>query len=292
MNSTHHTAITALIPPVEKDLGGFNVRRLMPKVGLKRVGPWVFFDHMGPADFDAGQGIDVRPHPHINLATVSYLFEGEILHRDSLGSVQLITPGDINLMVAGRGIVHSERERPETRQKPHRLHGLQLWLALPEADEETVPEFLHYPSTEIPEAHLDGVPVRVMIGSAWGLSSPVKQFAPTLYAEAWLQAGQSLRLPDAEERAVYVAGGELTLEGQRVPECHMAVLDGRAEQTVTATRETRLAIIGGDRIGARMIDWNFVSSRPERIRQARDDWANGRFPTIPGDDEEFIPLPE
>lgn len=285
-------AIELLIQPRERDLGGFSVRRVLPTARRKMVGPWIFFDHMGPAEFQAGNGINVRPHPHIGIATVTYLFEGEILHRDSLGSLQPIQPGDINLMVAGCGIVHSERERPEITATGHILHGLQLWLALPESLEETDPAFHHYASADIPAVEVDGVPVRVMMGSAFGVTSPVKLFADTLYVEAWLQPGQRLTLPDAEERAVYVASGELQAASTRIPEFSMAVFSAGEGVVVEATRETRLALIGGERFNRRFIEWNFVSSRRERIEQAKQDWKDGRYPKVPGDEEEFIPLPE
>lgn len=284
-------AIEQVLQPREKDLGGFSVRRLLPTARRRMVGPWIFFDHMGPADFPAGKGINVRPHPHINLATVTYLFEGEILHRDSLGSEQAIRPGDINLMVAGRGIVHSERERPEVTARAHRLHGLQLWLALPEAEEECEPAFLHYPSEDIPRVEIGGVPLRVMMGAAFGVSSPVRSIAGALYVEAHLLAGQRLVLPEAAERALYVAEGELTARDVALPEHAMAILDGTPGVEVEAVTESRIALIGGDPVGERFIDWNFVSSRKARIAQARDDWQAGRFPTVPGDEEEFIPLP-
>lgn len=284
-------AIEQVLRPRDKDLGGFTVRRLLPTARRKTVGPWIFFDHMGPADFPAGRGIDVRPHPHINLATVTYLFEGEILHRDSLGSVQPIRPGDINLMVAGRGIVHSERERPEVRARPHRLHGLQLWLALPEAEEECEPAFLHYPSGDLPRVTVGGVPLRVMMGSAYGVTSPVRGFAGALYVEARLRPGQRLVLPDAAERALYVADGALRAGETELPEHSMAILDGTPGVEVEAVAESRIALIGGDPVGPRFIDWNFVSSRKARIGQAREDWRAGRFPKVPGDEEEFIPLP-
>ena len=285
-------AIELVLRPRDKDLGGFSVRRLLPTAQRKMVGPWIFFDHMGPADFAAGTGINVRPHPHVNLATVTYLFEGEILHRDSLGSLQAIRPGDINLMVAGRGIVHSERERPEVTAVAHRLHGLQLWLALPEADEEVEPAFHHYPSADIPALDIDGVPVRVMMGSAYGVTSPVRVFAETVYVEAHLQPGQTLVLPDAEERALYVAQGALEAQGVEVPEHALAVLSDVPGVVVRAVVESRIALIGGERLGKRHIDWNFVSSRKERIEAARRDWREGRFPKVPGDEVEFIPLPE
>ena len=285
-------AVELVIRPRDKDLGGFSVRRTLPSVQRKMVGPWIFFDHMGPAEFPAGKGIDVRPHPHVNLATVTYLFEGEILHRDSLGSLQAIRPGDINLMVAGRGITHSERERPELTATPHRLHGLQLWLALPEKDEELDAAFHHYPSADIPALSVDGVAVRVMMGTAFGVSSPVRVFAETLYVEAHLRPGQSIVLPAAEERAVYVAGGALKARGPVIPEHAMAVFANLPGVVLEASADSRIAIIGGERMGRRFIDWNFVSSRKERIEQAREDWKAGRFPKVVGDETEFIPLPE
>jgi hypothetical protein len=285
------SAVSHLIPPKIEDLGEFTVRRMLPNARQRMVGPWVFFDHMGPVTFAPGPGINVRPHPHINLCTVTYLFEGEILHRDSLGFEELIRPGDINLMVAGSGIVHSERERPEMLETERNIHALQLWLALPEADEETDADFLHYPAADLPKPEVAGVPIRVMIGSAYGVESPVKQFAKTLYVEAGLQAGQSLSAPESEELAVYVAQGELDIDGQTIPEYSLAILDTQQDITLTATQNSRIAIIGGEKPGPRRVWWNFVSSRKERIEQAKQDWAAGRFPTVPGDEEEFIPLP-
>ena len=284
-------AMLKVIRPREKDLGGFSVRRLLPVAGQQMVGPWIFFDHMGPAFFPAGTGINVRPHPHINLATVTYLFEGEILHRDSLGSLQPIVPGDINLMVAGRGIVHSERERAEVTAVDHQLHGLQLWLVLPEADEETAPAFYHYPGAQIPAVSVEGVPVRVIMGSAYGQTSPVKQFADTLYIEAHLKAGQSLVLPRAPERALYVASGQLQLRDNQLDQYEMAVLDANTVVTIHASKDSRIALIGGEQMAPRFIEWNFVSSKRERIEQAKADWQQGKFPTVPGDETEFIPLP-
>ncbi|WP_051418842.1 pirin family protein [Thioalkalivibrio paradoxus] len=285
-------AVEMLLQPQERDLGGFSVRRLLPSAKRTMVGPWIFFDHIGPADFPPGEGITVRPHPHINLATVTYLFEGEILHPDSLGSLQPIVPGDINLMVAGRGIVHSERERPEVTGTAHRLHGLQLWLALPEADEETEPAFHHYPGSDIPMCTVDGVPLRVMMGSAFGLTSPVRTFADTLYVEAHLKAGQCLALPEAPERALYVVSGALRLGGRPLPEHSMAILSPTASVAMEADSDSRVALIGGEPLGKRFIDWNFVSSRKERIDQARADWRAKRYPLVPGDEKEFIPLPD
>ena len=247
---------------------------------------------MGPADFPAGKGIDVRPHPHINLATVTYLFAGEILHRDSLGSRQPIVPGDINLMVAGRGIVHSERERPEVRNAPHRLHGLQLWLALPEDREETEPAFYHYPAADIPRVEVAGIPVRVMMGSAYGATSPVATFAETLYIEADLKKGQALPLPAAQERAVYVAKGSLQVQDSAIPEHSMAIFGRAADLSILATEDARIALIGGETFDKRYIEWNFVSSRKERIEQAKTAWRQQLFPKVPGDEVEFIPLPK
>lgn len=285
-------AIELIIKPRQKDLGGFSVRRVLPTIERKMVGPWIFFDHMGPADFPAGTGIKVRPHPHINLATVTYLFEGEILHRDSIGSLQTIRPGDLNLMVTGSGMTHSERERPELTETDHRLHGLQLWLALPEVSEEIDPAFYHYPDADIPRVEVDGVPMRVMMGSAYGVTSPVKVYADTLYVEAHLRAGQSITLPQAQERAVYVASGELQARDISLPEHSMAIVANHDGVVLEASRDSRIAIIGGEALGPRFIDWNFVSSRKERVEQARADWKAGRFPKVPGDEEEFIPLPE
>ncbi len=291
-SSTGCGAIELILNTREKDLGGFVVRRALPTGKKRTIGPWIFFDHMGPAIFPAGKGVNVRPHPHIGIATVSYLFDGEILHRDSLGSYQTIQPGDINLMVAGSGIVHSERERNEVTNLEHRLHGLQLWLALPEAEEEIAPAFFHYPGESIPCLTIQGVSVRVMMGAAYGKQSPVKTFANTLYVEAFLKAGQSLLLPDAEERGIYTAEGNVKVKDTVVPEFSMAVLTTSDKVEVEAITDSRLALIGGKSIGNRFIEWNFVSSRKERIEQAKLDWKEGRFAKVPGDEEEFIPLPD
>ncbi len=287
------SAIETVICPKEHDLGGFTVRRALPTAKRRMVGPWIFFDHMGPASFAPGEGIDVRPHPHINLATVTYLFEGEMLHRDSLGNELVIKPSEINLMVAGKGIVHSERQRKEVKTNNNVLNGLQLWLALPEADEEIEPEFHHYDSAEIPSVTVDTVPVRVLIGSAYDVQSPVKTFAETLYIEANLKAGQSLTLPDGvDERAVYVVKGKLSAKESMINEHSMAVLHRAQAVTVTAEQDTQLAMIGGEQFTKRYIWWNFVSSRKERIEQAKQDWQAGAFPKVPGDEVEFIPLPD
>ncbi|WP_140985345.1 pirin family protein [Asticcacaulis tiandongensis] len=282
-----------IIEPREKDLGGFVVRRILPYAKKRQVGPWLFFDHMGPAVFAPGEGLNVRPHPHINLATVTYLFEGHVHHRDSLGNDEVISPGDINLMVAGRGIVHSEREPAETAQQTRKTHGLQLWHALPEADEETDPAFYHYDAADIPALEVGGVPVRVMMGSAYGVTSPVKTFAETLYLEARLAAAQSLEISaDTPERAVYVVTGAVDIDGTVVEAAHMAVLKAGEVVTLTAVADSQIAVVGGEPFTERHIYWNFVSSRKERIEQAKADWREGRFPKVPGDEIEFIPLPE
>lgn len=275
-----------------QDLGGFSVRRLLPHQAQRAVGPWVFFDHLGPAQFAPGVGINVRPHPHINLATVTYLFTGEILHRDSLGNLQAIHPGDLNLMIAGRGIVHSERETEAAKQQTRDLHGLQLWLALPEAAEEIEPEFLHYPSASLPALTLQSVPVRVLIGTAYGVSSPVKTLSPTLYIEADLQAGQSLALPEGvSELGIYVASGQLQLGEQNLDAYTLTALDSPYQGELVAQSASRIAMIGGAPLGKRYMWWNFVSSRKERIEEAKLEWKNRSFPLVPGDEQEFIPLP-
>ncbi|MFV0477845.1 MAG: pirin family protein [Parahaliea sp.] len=284
-------AVELLIHPKDKDLGGFSVRRVLPSLRYKKVGPWVFFDHLGPVVFPAGEGVNVRPHPHINLATVSYLFEGEIFHRDSLGNGLPIKPGDVNLMVSGRGVVHSERERPEYKATDHPLHGLQLWLALPAVDEEIDPAFYHYPSGDIPALNVDDVPVRIMMGTAYGVTSPVKTFAETLYIEARLAEGQSLVLPDAPERAVYVLGGEVKVGNTLITEHTMAVLSSPASLELHANKASIIVLVGGEVMSQRYMEWNFVSSRKERIEQAKQDWRNQRFAKVSGDDQEFIPLP-
>lgn len=286
------SALKLIIKPKNKDLGGFSVRRTLPTSACRSVGPWVFFDHMGPAHFEKNHGIDVRPHPHIGLATVTYLFTGEMLHRDSLGSNVRVLPGDINLMIAGRGIVHSERQRDEIKSKPHNIHGLQLWLALPSELEQTDPSFFHYSKNEIPEAKPDGVPVRVLMGSAYGVTSPVKTLSETLYIEARLKTGQSLVLPNADEKALYVIEGELALLDTTLDEHNMGVFTDEPDITVTAQRDTTLVIIGGKSVGKRYMEWNFVASDKSLIEQAKADWQAGRFAKVPGDEQEFTPLPE
>lgn len=288
---TEATAIKSVLKPRAKDIGDFEVRRALPFIQQRSIGPWIFFDHFGPVDFAPGEGMNVRPHPHINLATVTYLFEGEIFHRDSLGNALAIEPGGINLMVAGKGISHSERTRDALRETGYRMHGLQLWHALPEADEEIEPAFYHHPAEDIPSVDVNGVTVRVMMGSAFGMTSPVKTFSPNIYLEADLAVGQSLKLPAAEERGIYAVKGALKVDSEEAPLFAMSVLTDKAE-SVTATEDTRFVLIGGAHLGRRHLDWNFASSRKDRIKQAKADWQAGRFPIVPGDDEEFIPLPD
>jgi redox-sensitive bicupin YhaK (pirin superfamily) len=286
------STIIYTIQPRARDLGGFQVRRVLPNTQHQMIGPWIFFDEMGPASFPTGEGIDVRPHPHINLATVTYLFEGEILHRDSLGCVQPIRPGAVNLMIAGRGIVHSERTPPGMRQSPHKLHGLQLWLALPEACEETDPEFLHYEADSLPEHKEPGLKLRLLIGEGYGLKSPVKTLSTTFYAEIFLEAGHSFTLPDhIEQRGLYLISGQLSAKDSKITSQTMTLFAQEPNIQVHAHEDSRFAIIGGSHLGHRHIWWNFVSSREDRIQQAKLDWDNGNFPSVPGELEE-IPLPK
>lgn len=293
MNSNANSGpIKAKLSPKIKDLGdGLKVRRALPFIQQRSVGPWVFFDHFGPVDYAPGGGMDVRPHPHIGLATVTYLFEGEIFHRDSLGNALPIRPGAINLMVAGRGIVHSERTREELRTSGFRLHGLQLWHALPEAEEERDPSFHHYPADEIPEVELEGGALaRIMMGEAFGVSSSVKTFVQTLFYEIAIPDGGCVSIPHAPERAVYVVEGAIEINGERCERFSMTILNPGVT-SIKATGSTKVAIIGGEPLGERHMFWNFVHSSKERIKVASDQWRAGDFPTVPGDASEFIPLP-
>lgn len=284
--------IELLIEPTAKDLGEFTVRRALPDKRRQRVGPFIFFDHMGPAEFAPGQGVNVRAHPHIGLATITYLFEGEILHRDSLGHVQSIRPGEINWMTAGRGIVHSEKVTPEILASGQKLHGLQTWVALPLEHEETDPRFEHYGSEAIPKLSQDGAGITVVIGSAYGHTSPVQAASETLYVEAKLEPGANLELPPAQEIAVYVVEGSIGIGGETVADGVLAVLRAGATATVTAPAGAHIMIAGGDTLeGDRIVWWNFVSSSRERLEQAKRDWQEGRFDEVAGETE-FIPLPE
>ncbi len=285
-------SIALVIEPRSRDLGDFSVRRVLPSSERKLVGPFIFFDEMGPADFPPGKGINVRPHPHIGISTVTYLLEGEVLHRDSLGYVQAIKPGAVNLMTAGRGIVHSERTSPELLVKARRLHGFQIWIALPLGLEEIEPSFEHYSAESLPRIDLDRGSATVVMGTAWGASSPVRTFSETIYIHIDLSAGAEVELPkDVEELAIYVVEGSVAIGDTTLAAGTMGVLQAGSSGSVRAIDESRVLVIGGAPIGDREIYWNFVSSRAERIEQAKLDWREWRFETVPGDDE-FIPLPD
>jgi redox-sensitive bicupin YhaK (pirin superfamily) len=286
-------ALETVIVPRARDLGGFEVRRALPSARRQMVGPFIFFDQMGPAELVEGKGIDVRPHPHIGLATVTYLFDGTLVHRDSLGSLQSITPGDVNWMTAGRGIVHSERSDSEIRKRREKLFGVQIWVALPKRHEETEPDFTHYPGATLPVMDGAGKTVRVIAGSIFGKTSPVKTLSSLFYAEVTLQPGASLKIgPEHEERAVYLVDGTVDIVGQIFqPGCLLVFSPGDAIG-VKATDAARMLLFGGEPMdGPRYLWWNFVSSSRERIEQAKADWRDGRFAAVPGETE-FIPLPE
>ena len=287
-------AIELMVIPNAKDIGGFEVRRALPTARRRLVGPFIFFDRMGPAILRADQALDVRPHPHIGLATVTYLFDGKIRHRDSLGTEMVIEPGDVNLMTAGRGIVHSERSPEELRGHPMSISGLQTWLALPDGKEEIAPVFDHTVRQQLPEIDADGVRGRVVIGSFDGLRSPVGAHSDTLYVDLMLSPGSRVRIPaDAEERAIYVLDGSVTIAGDRFPSDRLLVFRPGDEIVVEADEGAHFMLFGGGSLGSsRYIWWNFVSSRKERIEQAKEEWKTGRFDIVPGDEEEFIPLPE
>jgi redox-sensitive bicupin YhaK (pirin superfamily) len=270
----------------------FSVGRVLPSQFKRAVGPFVFFDHMGPAHLEATHGMDVRPHPHINLATVTYLFEGAILHQDSTGASQVIRPGDINWMHAGRGIVHSERSPTDERAKGPHLHGLQLWVALPEAQEESAPAFFHHPAATMPEQHDAKMRLRVLAGQAYGVEAPVRVASPLFYVEVHLQAGGSMPLPSAyAERAAYVVAGELEVDGHRTGNRRMLVFS-KGDATLRATVDAHFVLLGGEPLGPRFMWWNFVSSSKERIVQAAEDWRAARFAVVPGDAQEHIPAPD
>jgi redox-sensitive bicupin YhaK (pirin superfamily) len=282
-----------------RDLGdGFIVRRLLPASARRTVGPFIFVDHMGPVQLDAGRGLDVRPHPHINLATVTYLFEGEILHRDSIGSEQLLLPGAVNWMTAGRGIVHSERSPAAARKSGARVHGLQTWVALPRAREEVEPSFQHRAAGDVPDAHVAGARLRVIAGAAYGVTAPVAVLSPLFYVEARLDAGAALPVGAAElgagaERAAYVVAGAVACGGRTFGAGALVVLRAGGAERIEARGAAHVVLLGGAPLdGERHIWWNFVSSSPERIERAKDDWRAERFPTVPGDAVERIPLPQ
>jgi redox-sensitive bicupin YhaK (pirin superfamily) len=280
--------------PATHDLGGFKVHRTLPNKERTTVGPFIFFDQMGPAQLPPGEGIDVRPHPHINLATVTYLFAGAIDHRDSLGTVQTIAPGAVNLMTAGRGITHSERSPAALRPDGPELSGIQTWLALPSDKEEADPAFEHVPAAGLPVVEGVLASARVVMGNLWGETSPVTCHSPTIYADIALQAGGAMPIdPEAEERALYVAEGEATLDGMRLDPTVLYVLRPGLRATLRSPSGAHVMLAGGAPLdGPRHVFWNFVSSRRDRINQAKQDWKAGRFALPPDDDAEFIPLPE
>jgi hypothetical protein len=287
-------AIEQVIVPRSIDLGDFRVHRALPSAQPRMVGPFILFDHAGPAVIRAGKGVDVRPHPHIGLATVTYLFDGEIVHRDSLGTAMPIRPGAVNLMTAGRGIVHSERTGAELRTASKDLHGLQLWVALPLAHEEGEPAFSHTAAADIPELNDTGMALRVVAGTMHGLRSPVPTAWQTLFADVHLQAGAKFPLDaEHEERAIYVIAGEIEIGGERHGPERLLILRPGDRVFVQAVSDAHIAVIGGAAMdGPRHIWWNFVSSRKDRIDAAKADWKAGRFDPVPGDTAEFIPLPE
>jgi len=286
-------AIEHIIVPRTSDIGGFSVRRALPSARRRMVGPLIFLDHMGPAEFHAGQGIDVRPHPHIGLSTVTYLFEGEIVHRDSIGSVVPIRPGAVNWMTAGRGIAHSERTASDHRVAGEPLHGLQCWVALSRQEEEGKPAFAHHDVGDLPIERAEGKTIRVIAGRLYGLTSPVATGWETVFADISLDAGAKLPIDgETEERALYLVSGEVDIAGDRFSGGRLLILRPGDRITLTAIAPTRLVLLGGATMdGPRHIWWNFVSSRKDRIEQAKSDWSGGRFDTVPGESER-IPLPE
>ncbi|MEO1695248.1 MAG: pirin family protein [Pseudomonadota bacterium] len=286
-------AIAQVIVPRARDLGGFEVRRALPSAGRKMIGPFIFFDQMGPSEFLLENGIDVRPHPHIGLSTITYLFEGEVFHRDSLGTELPIRPGAVNLMTAGQGIVHSERETTEARQAPRRLFGIQSWAALPKSYEEAPPAFAHHAEAELPRIEGEGKRVRLIMGSLYGATSPAAFPHPCFYAEAVLAPGAVLPLDaDYDERAIYIASGEIDIAGQTFGAGQLLVFHPGDRISILATSHARLMLLGGEPMdGPRHIWWNFVSSSKERIELAKEEWRTGKFDTVAGDVDDFIPLP-
>jgi redox-sensitive bicupin YhaK (pirin superfamily) len=285
--------MTSIIAPRVHDLGGFQVRRAVPTLQARSVGPFVFVDHMGPTVFAPGNGIDVRPHPHIGLATVTFLWSGTIRHRDTLGSVQDISAGDVNWMTAGRGIAHSERTPQSLREGEHPLHGMQTWVALPLADEETAPAFHHHAAAQLPHIERGGALLRVLAGRGYGAEAPVRVFTDTLYVAIDLDADTQIELDASHpQRALYVLDGEAQLDGADIPRQHLVLLDRGANHRLRATTPLKAMLLGGEPLdGPRHMWWNFVSSSKDRIEQAKLDWREGRFGPVPGDDE-FIPLPD
>ena len=288
------TPIEMTIAPVTHDLGGFKVRRALPSRGRTMVGPFIFVDEIGPARLAVGEGMDVRPHPHINLSTVTYLFDGAIDHRDSLGSHQIIKPGAINLMTSGRGIVHSERSPAAERAVGAAMYGMQTWLALPDGQEEIDPAFEHVAPDALPLVEGEGIRARVLMGTLWGRSAATTCHAPTIYADIVLDAGASVPIDaEADERAVMLIEGDATIDGAGIDPFALVVLAPGHAATLRAIAASRLMLLGGAGFATpRHVFWNFVSSSRERINQAKEDWRAGKFPLVPGDDQEFIPIPD
>lgn len=285
--------MTRLVAPRVHDIGDFEVRRAVPSIQARSVGPFVFVDHMGPASFAPGHGIDVRPHPHIGLATVTFLWQGRLRHRDTLGTIRDIGPGDVNWMTAGRGIAHSERTPPDARETGQPVHGMQTWVALPKSAEEIAPAFHHHPAATVPRIERPGLLLQVVAGRAFGEESPVAVFSDTLYVAIDLEPGAELELDAAHrERALYLLEGEAQLDGADLPAMHLLVLDDGVRHRLRAKTAVKAMLLGGEPLDApRHMWWNFVSSSKERIEQAKHDWVLGKFGDVPGETE-FIPLPE
>jgi redox-sensitive bicupin YhaK (pirin superfamily) len=290
---TQDGPILQTIEAVEKELGGFVVRRILPAPEHKRVGPFIFFDHIGPSTFAAGAGMDVRPHPHIGLSTLTYLFDGQILHRDSLGYVQSIEPGAVNWMTAGRGIVHSERTPDALRRRGFGLHGIQIWIALPDGSEEVEPSFTHHPAGSLPLLRVADVSMTLIAGEAFGQRSPVKTWSPLFYLHVEAKRSADLSLPPGyAERALYIVDGEIKVDRQVFGPGRMLVLTGGSHPDISATKKSTVMMLGGAPLASdRIVWWNFSSSSKERLESAKADWRNGRFGQVPGETE-FIPLPE
>jgi len=287
------SSIKAVLKPHLRDVGGLTVRRVLPALAARLIGPFIFFDHMGPATLEPGVGLDVRPHPHIGLATVTYLFEGAIMHRDSIGSEQKIVPGDVNWMTAGRGIVHSERTPPEDRASGLTMHGIQTWVALPLDAEEIEPSFEHHAAATLPEIERNGVTLRVIAGTAFGQTAPVTTFSGTLYVAAHFTPGGAFALePEHEERGVYLVDGDLEIDGAPLEAGQMAVLALDETVTLASSGGATVMLLGGEKLdGERFIEWNFVASSREKIDQAKLAWTNQEMGKVPGETE-WIPLPE
>lgn len=293
MKPSARSPVDVVIKARSRELGGLKIRRLLPSRHRQRVGPFIFLDHIGPETLQKDHGFDVLPHPHIGLATVTYLFEGDLVHRDSQGFVETIRPGEVNWMHAGRGVVHSERSGPAERRQRTRIHGLQLWAALPSESEDTPPRFHHYTSDSLPVWSEPGLEARILAGEAWGQSSPVVTASPTLLVDVKLGPEASFRVPDAPERGLYIVEGQALVNGVAELESGvLAVLSSGPQIDVVARSPLRLAVLGGAPLGGeRHIWWNFVSSSPERIERAKRDWLEHRFPPVPGDTDQRAPLP-